>query len=94
MDLLDFYKKNNILVLDSLNFSLKTIAVNMKKYELIDSGWDNDVANGVDAMFYAWQEYLKNDDIERSNKFKEIIKYNEIDCKTMFEILWYLKQNH
>ena len=35
-----------------------------------------------------------NDDINSSSKFKDVIKYNEIDCKTMFEILEYLKKNH
>ena len=93
-DLLQFFKENNILILDSLNFSLKTIAKNMHKYGLIESNWEDDISSGVDAMFYSWQEYLKHDNVSSSSKFKEVIKYNEIDCKTMFEILEYLKKNH
>jgi hypothetical protein len=93
-DLLKFFKDNNILILDSLNFSLKTIAKNMNKYGLIESNWEDDVSSGVDAMFYSWQEYIKFQDINSSDKFNDIIKYNEIDCKTMFEILEYLKMNH
>ena len=93
-DLLKFFKDNNILILDSLNFSLKTIAKNMNKYGLIKSNWTEDMTSGVDAMFYSWQEYTKYDDISSSNKFKDVIKYNEVDCKTMFEILEYLKNNH
>lgn len=93
-DLLKFFKDNNILVLDSLNFSLKTVAKNMHKYGLIKSDWTDDMTSGVDAMFYSWQEYAKYDDINSSSKFKDVIKYNEIDCKTMFEILEYLKKNH
>jgi len=93
-DLLGFFKYNNILVLDSLNFSLKTIARNMEKYGLINSIWDDDISDGLDAMFLSWQEYVKLDDIDKSTKFNNIIKYNEVDCKTMFEILQYLKRNH
>jgi|SaaInlStandDraft_6_1057023.scaffolds.fasta_scaffold18663_2 hypothetical protein len=93
-DLLEFFKSNNILVLDCLNFSLKTVARNMQKYNLINSVWDNDVSDGLDAMYSSWQEYNKLDDIDKSSKFINIIKYNEIDCKTMFEILQYLKNNH
>jgi len=94
VDLLEFFKDNNILILDCLNFSLKTVAKNMKKYGLIQSIWDNDVSDGLDAMFLSWHEYNILQDIETSNKFNSIIKYNEIDCKTMFEILKYLKSNH
>lgn len=93
-DLLQFFKNNNILILDSLNFSLKTVAKNMYKYDLIKSNWKDDVTSGVDAMFYSWQEYIKYSDINDSSKFNGIIDYNEIDCKTMFEILEYLKLNH
>ncbi len=93
-DLLHFFKENNILILDALNFSLKTIAKSMYKYGMIKTVWDDDISNGLDAMFFAWQEYIKLDDISESKKFKDIIKYNEVDCKTTFEILQYLKINH
>ena len=45
-------------------------------------------------MFFSWKEYLKNNNITQSDIFKNIIKYNEIDCKSTFEILQYLKINH
>jgi len=93
-DLLKFFKNNNILILDSLNFSLKTVAKNMNKYGLIKSNWSGEMTSGVDAMFYSWQEYTKYDNINLSDKFQDVVKYNEIDCKTMFEILEYLKNNH
>ena len=31
---------------------------------------------------------------KKSKIFKQVIRYNEVDCKTMFEILNYLKNNH
>tara|TARA_B100000886_G_scaffold251325_1_gene177366 strand:+ start:9362 stop:11710 length:2349 start_codon:yes stop_codon:yes gene_type:complete len=93
-DLLGFFKENEILILGALNFSLKTIAKAMNKHGMIESIWEDDITNGLDAMFFSWKEYLKNNNITQSGIFKNIIKYNEIDCKTTFEILQYLKINH
>ena len=93
-DLLKFFKDNNILILGSLNFSLKTIVKSMKKYNLINSFWNDSCVNGLDAMFFSWKEYIKYKNINDSSLFKEIIKYNEIDCKVLFEILNYFKKNH
>ena len=92
--MLGFFKENEILILGALNFSLKTIAKAMNKHGMIESIWEDDITNGLDAMFFSWKEYLKNNNITQSGIFKNIIKYNEIDCKTTFEILQYLKINH
>ena len=93
LDLMNFFKKNNILIQGAFNFSLKTIANKMYSHGMIETIWeDSDCENGQDAMFKAWQLYI-NDSINKES-FNDIIKYNEIDCKTMFEILNYLKINH
>ena len=91
-DLMNFFKKNKIYVLGALNFSLKTIANKMYEYNMIETIWESDCVNGQDAMFKSWQMYT-NKDIN-SNSFKDIIKYNEVDCKTMYDILNYLQNNH
>ena len=93
-DLLTFFKENKILILDCLNFSLKTIAKSMNKYGLIESDWSGDLDNGLDAMFFSWKEYLKLTDVNTSELFLKIKKYNEIDCKVLFEIHNYLKDFH
>ena len=92
-DLMKFFKTNNIFILGALNFSLKTIAKKMYEYNMINTIWDDsDCMNGQDAMFKSWQMYTNND--INNSKYKDIIKYNEVDCKTMFEILNYLRDNH
>ena len=93
-DLLTFFKDNKILILDCLNFSLKTIAKSMNKYGLIKSNWSGDLDNGLDAMFFSWKEYLKLVDVNTSELFLKIKKYNEVDCKVLFEIHNYLKDFH
>ena len=59
---------------------------------MIDTVWDDNMS-GLDAMFKSWKEYNLGD-IKKSKIFKQVIRYNEVDCKTMFEILNYLKDNH
>ena len=56
--------------------------------------WDTGLDNGLDAMFFSWREYLKKKNVENSDVFKSVIEYNEIDCKVLFEIHNYLKDNH
>ena len=87
-----FFKENNILIKGALNFSLKTIAKSMYNCNMIDTVWDDNMS-GLDAMFKSWKEYNLGD-IKKSKIFKQVIRYNEVDCKTMFEILNYLKDNH
>ena len=87
-----FFKDNSILILGAFNFSLKTIANKMKEFNMIETNWDDlDCQNGQDAMFKAWKMYVTNENFEFLDN---VIKYNEIDCKTMFEIHKYLKLNH
>ena len=87
-----FFKENNILIKGALNFSLKTIAKSMYNCNMISTVWDDNMS-GLDAMFKSWKEYNLGD-IKKSKIFKQVIRYNEVDCKTMFEILNYLKNNH
>ena len=57
----------------------------MLEHKMIKSSWNDDIQNGTDAMFYAWKKYNLADNISESNSFKNIIKYNEIDCKTLLK---------
>ncbi len=92
-DLYKLFIDNNIVVKGALNFSLKTIASAMYKNKLINSCWDNSTCNnGLQAMFLAYNLY-KNKETVNENDMKDIIKYNIIDCKVMYEILIYLRNN-
>ena len=89
VNLYDVYVDECILIKDSLNFSLKTIASNMKKHGLIKSSdWsDCEVSDGLQAMMNANEYYKnKNSDVNKRN-MEEIIMYNEVDCKMVYELL-------
>ena len=100
-DLCKFFKTNNIFIRGAHNFSLKTIASKMCENDMIESDWQNlNCSNGLDAMFNAWKLYVngneenKEQSIFETDLYQEIIDYNEIDCKTLFEILNYLRKYH
>ena len=92
-DLYQVFLSEPVVVKGALNFSLKTIAKALNKYDMIDSCWDSSspCSNGLTAMILANKLYegVKNDTIDNlidDPIMKEIIKYNEIDCKVMWEI--------
>lgn len=100
---LKFYDLNSvfinqpIVVKDSLNFSLKSIARALYKHNLIKSSWDqsSQCANGLNAMILANELYEQNTDYLSENIImKEIIHYNEIDCKVMWEIHELLREKY
>ena len=67
---------------------MKSIAKSLYKHKLIKSCWDENspCSNGLNAMVLANNIYNKNVNIEFEPIMKEIVRYNEIDCKVMWEI--------
>ncbi len=93
-DLYKLFIDNNIVIKGALNFSLKSIAAAFNKHKLIKSSWPKSSCNnGLQAMYLAYNLYKNNDTINE-NDMKDIIKYNVIDCKVMYEILSYLRNNY
>ncbi len=92
-DLYQVFLSEPVVVKGALNFSLKTIAKALNKADLIESCWDSSspCSNGLTAMILANKLYegVKNksiDNVIEDPVMKEIVKYNEIDCKVMWEI--------
>ena len=94
-DLYKIFLDNNIVIKGAYNFSLKTIANAMFKNGLINTCWDSNsiCTNGLQAMYLAYNLYKNTDYVdETNNTMSEIIRYNVIDCKVMWEIITYLRQ--
>ena len=95
-DLNKVFINEPIVIKGAFNFSLKTIAKTMNKYNFIKSNWDtnNVCSNGLSALILANQLYEeKHNNISNELIMKDIIKYNEIDCKVMWEIHNYMINN-
>jgi len=94
---LDLYKvfiDEPITIKGALNYSLKTIAKAMYNHKLINTSWETNSLcnNGLDALVQAHKIYFNNE--RKLKEIKDIIKYNEIDCKVLYEIIDYLRKNH
>ena len=61
----------------------------MYNHKMIHSKWNDDgPSDGLNAMFEAINYYQ---DTSKPEKFEKIIRYNEIDCKVMWDIVKYLR---
>ena len=88
-DILKMFHEEPIIIKGAYNFSLKTIGKALYDLKLITTIWDDniDVKNGLDAMFQAYQIYLTGENIRTNKQMLNIIEYNIIDCKIMWDIL-------
>lgn len=96
-DLYSLFKNNKIVIKGALNYSLKSIAKAMMNNNLIKTSWDenNPCSNGLKAMLLAYKIYQKNIYVDKSEPIiNDIIHYNEVDCKVLWEILSYLRNNY
>ena len=98
LDLYQLFRVEPIAVNGALNYSLKSIAKAMNKHNLIKTSWDsrNPCSNGLNAMLLAHKAYKDTKEImdEKNLIMKDIIHYNEVDCKVLWEIINYLRENN
>jgi predicted RecB family nuclease len=89
-DLLKLFIEEQIVIKGAFSYGLKLIVNAMKKHNLIETELESECKNGLDAMVLAWNYYT-----EKNEKIMEdIIKYNEFDCKALYDILTYLRKHH
>ena len=93
VDLCKIIQDEIIVFKGALNYNLKTVCKSLFKNKLTNTSWSSvsKCANGLDAMV----SMLKCDVIAKKNQISlktmgiihDIEKYNEVDCKAMWEIL-------
>ena len=90
-DLYTLFRQEPITIKGCFKFSLKEIAKAMKKHNFIQTDIQSQCDNGTTAMVNAIKHYTS-----RLNKglMQDIGKYNEFDCKVLWEIVSYLRENH
>jgi hypothetical protein len=90
-DMCYIFKNEPIVVRGSFNFGLKSIAKAMYNHKLIKTNLDVDKCDsGMSAMTLANDAYTSGN----LELLTDITKYNEFDCKVLWEILNYLRHNH
>ena len=93
-DLCDFFRKNRIVIKGCFGFGLKSISQKMREHGMINTYMESECKNGMMAMVKAWRCYNTSPDPTNAPIMKDIIKYNEFDCKVLWDILNYLRKNH
>ena len=92
IDLCKIFQNEPIVIKGSLKFKLKDIAKSMYHNGLIKTTWNlSEINDGLSAMVDAIDYYNHP---ENNKKMEQIKKYNEIDCKVIWEIVEYLRHNH
>jgi len=91
---LDVMKAEPILVKGVLSFGLKSVGNSLHKLGLINLQWiPGDCEDGQAAMINAYKCYQAGS-VKNNKVFKDIIKYNEVDCRMVYEIINYLRVHH
>lgn len=93
-NLYDIFREDSIVIKDCFNFGLKSIAKAMQKHKMINTQLETDCTSGISAMVKASNCYTNNSDPINSEAMQDICKYNEFDCKVLWEIVSYLKDNN
>lgn len=95
IDLYQVFYQEPIIIKGALGFSLKDVAKAMFHSGMIATCWDESsiITNGWDAVLSILPYFTDNkkESTEFKNIIHEIVKYNEIDCKTMSEIVTYIR---
>ena len=91
-------REEPVVVRGALGFGLKTVANTMHSQGLIETNWADSLVDGLGAMVGVWHcdEEARRRGVPMTSVplMHEIARYNEIDCKTMMEIVRYLRANH
>ncbi len=94
VDLMTFFKSVPIGIKGVFNWGLKNVAHALKDYGLIETEWPNDeLDGGLSAMIAATHCHTSQGGFRKLSQMdgiKEVVKYNEVDCKVMMDILGYL----
>lgn len=93
IDLCDIFRSEPIVIKDALCFKLKDVGNALYSNGLIDTYWESgELSDGLKAMTCGIKYYKKENRNENDEKiFNEIIKYNKIDCKVLWDIVKMLR---
>ena len=91
IDMCKVFKEEKIVLKNCFNYGLKSIAKNMYEYGMIKTHLESECSNGMMAMIKAWNCYNSCKNAPEHPVMKDIEKYNEFDCKVLWDILTYIR---
>ena len=99
LPLFDFLKevvrKEPLVVRGALAFGVKAIGKALYRHGLIATHWEDGPTDGLGAMVGAWRCYQeakrKSAPVTSFDLMQQIMRYNEVDCRVIMEIVEYLR---
>lgn len=87
-----------VVVRGAFEFKLKPVTKAMHELGLVETLWEEGPTDGLGAMVGAWSCAKKAREhgcmLSETELMQEIMRYNEVDCRAMMEIIRYLRQHH
>ena len=91
-------KAEPVIVRGAMAFGLKAFARGLYEHGFIETLWGDGPADGLGAMVGAWwcqgESKRTGVSLEDVDLMKEIMAYNEVDCRVMMEAVHYLREHH
>lgn len=89
IDFCEILKKEPVIIKNTFSYGLKDVANSLYQNNFIKTKWEDSVNGGFGASLLACDYYKNN----CSNKkiINEIEKYNLIDCKVLWEIVYFFR---
>jgi hypothetical protein len=91
-------RREPVVVRGAHGFGLKAVTKAMHAAGLVETLWGDGPVDGLGAMVGAW---WCDAEVERTGSrlidtdlMQDIRAYNEVDCRSMMEIVRYLRQSH
>ncbi len=87
-----------VVVRGAMGFGLKAVAGALLRLGRIDTKWDAGPVDGLGAMAGAWwcaaEARRTGVPLTEIDLMRQIVEYNEVDCRVMMEIVRYLRAAH
>ena len=100
LDLLMVFKDEPIVIHGCMSFGLKDVAAAMKQHGFIQTSWDKNSAcvDGQSAMVAARKAHnqarQRGISMKKLPIMEQILQYNKVDVRVLYEIITYLRLNH
>jgi predicted RecB family nuclease len=89
------FRAEPVVIRGALGFGLKEIARALHGHGFIETLWEDSSLDGLGAMTGAWWCYeeavRQGQPVEDLDLMREIVRYNEIDCRVLMDVMGFLR---